>query len=55
MPQLDPVPWLYYFLMTWFIFVSLAPQKILAHINLNKLSTNKAKMSPRQAWAWTWQ
>nr|YP_009667254.1 ATP synthase F0 subunit 8 [Odorrana livida]YP_009937324.1 ATP synthase F0 subunit 8 [Odorrana graminea]ARO35550.1 ATP synthase F0 subunit 8 [Odorrana livida]QNT26795.1 ATP synthase F0 subunit 8 [Odorrana graminea] len=54
MPQLNPAPWLCYFLMTWFILMSLAPQKILAHINLNKFNIKKTKTFPLQTWTWTW-
>nr|YP_010024613.1 ATP synthase F0 subunit 8 [Odorrana exiliversabilis]QOP62208.1 ATP synthase F0 subunit 8 [Odorrana exiliversabilis] len=53
MPQLDPVPWFCYFLMSWFILMLLAPQKILAHISLNKFNAKKTEFSQR-TWTWTW-
>nr|YP_010568178.1 ATP synthase F0 subunit 8 [Odorrana hosii]UZC57598.1 ATP synthase F0 subunit 8 [Odorrana hosii] len=54
MPQLNPVPWFCYFLMTWLILMSLAPRKILAHINLNNFNVGKPKMLHSQIWAWSW-
>nr|YP_009382757.1 ATP synthase F0 subunit 8 [Odorrana hainanensis]AOW70449.1 ATPase subunit 8 [Odorrana hainanensis] len=55
MPQLDPVPWFCYFIMTWLILTSLAPQKILLHINPGKFNIKKMKTLNRQTWTWTWQ
>nr|YP_004327606.1 ATP synthase F0 subunit 8 [Odorrana ishikawae]BAJ10917.1 ATPase subunit 8 [Odorrana ishikawae] len=55
MPQLDPVPWFCYLLITWLIFMLLAPNKIMAYVSLNKLNTKKAKMISPQTWTWTWQ
>nr|QTE20701.1 ATP synthase F0 subunit 8 [Odorrana macrotympana] len=54
MPQLDPAPWFCYFIMTWLILMYLAPQKILAHIYLNKFSTKKTKTFFPPVWSWTW-
>nr|YP_009382744.1 ATP synthase F0 subunit 8 [Odorrana wuchuanensis]AOR39628.1 ATPase subunit 8 [Odorrana wuchuanensis] len=55
MPQLDPVPWFCYLILTWLIFTLLAPQKILAYTNLNKPNAKKTKTLSAQTWPWTWQ
>nr|QUJ18359.1 ATP synthase protein 8 [Stegastes partitus]WNH21677.1 ATP synthase F0 subunit 8 [Stegastes partitus] len=54
MPQLNPAPWLYIFLFSWLVFLTLIPPKILAHTfpyNPTSQATDKPKS---EAWDWPW-
>nr|YP_009144130.1 ATP synthase F0 subunit 8 [Lithobates sylvaticus]AKE36768.1 ATP synthase F0 subunit 8 [Lithobates sylvaticus] len=53
MPQLNPVPWLYYLLLVWLIFILLAPAKILSHTNLNEPNSKNTK-THKFMWTWPW-
>nr|YP_010127188.1 ATP synthase F0 subunit 8 [Quasipaa exilispinosa]AGU46637.1 ATP synthase F0 subunit 8 [Quasipaa exilispinosa]QPO07314.1 ATP synthase F0 subunit 8 [Quasipaa exilispinosa] len=53
MPQLLPSPWFFIFVFTWFIFISLAPQKILSHSFLNEPTLKFAKTT-KHTWTWLW-
>nr|YP_254692.1 ATP synthase F0 subunit 8 [Zhangixalus schlegelii]BAD99482.1 ATPase 8 [Zhangixalus schlegelii] len=54
MPQLIPEPWFFIFLTSWLVIFSVAPTKILTHLNLNKPNFKKPKTS-RNSWTWPWQ
>nr|AHG32626.1 ATP synthase subunit 8 [Glandirana rugosa]BCG05717.1 ATP synthase F0 subunit 8 [Glandirana rugosa] len=54
MPQLNPMPWLFYLIITWLIFLFLAPKKILGHIKINEPNTKTTEMS-YISWSWPWQ
>nr|YP_008816340.1 ATP synthase F0 subunit 8 [Babina subaspera]BAO04476.1 ATPase subunit 8 [Babina subaspera] len=53
MPQLNPVPWLIYFLLTWLILLFLAPQKILSNTNPNEPGSKNLKTT-NYMWTWPW-
>nr|ARO35537.1 ATP synthase F0 subunit 8 [Amolops hongkongensis] len=53
MPQLNPNPWLLYFLFTWLILLLLMP-KILGFVNLNELNPQNTKTT-NFTWTWPWQ
>nr|YP_009685872.1 ATP synthase F0 subunit 8 [Archiaphyosemion guineense]QDV92548.1 ATP synthase F0 subunit 8 [Archiaphyosemion guineense] len=55
MPQLNPAPWFLILVITWLIFLTMIPPKVLAHHALNEpnvQSTDKTMTSP---WNWPWQ
>nr|YP_009250823.1 ATP synthase F0 subunit 8 [Rana amurensis]AMY15645.1 ATP synthase F0 subunit 8 [Rana amurensis]ASO66800.1 ATP synthase F0 subunit 8 [Rana amurensis] len=53
MPQLNPAPWLCYFILVWLILLSLAPSKILSHTNLYEPSSENTKTN-NFMWTWPW-
>nr|YP_010568113.1 ATP synthase F0 subunit 8 [Chalcorana labialis]UZC57507.1 ATP synthase F0 subunit 8 [Chalcorana labialis] len=53
MPQLNPDPWFLYFLLTWFIFIFILPQKVLSHFNLTKFNPKFMKTT-YFSWTWPW-
>nr|QJS33037.1 ATP synthase FO submit 8 [Hylarana latouchii] len=54
MPQLNPAPWLFYFLLTWLILISLTPKKILKHTSLGTPNPQSTKTF-NFTWTWPWQ
>nr|BCG05743.1 ATP synthase F0 subunit 8 [Glandirana rugosa] len=54
MPQLDPMPWLFYLIITWLTVLFLAPNKILGHIKINEPNTKTNEML-NISWSWPWQ
>nr|QDH12200.1 ATP synthase F0 subunit 8 [Glandirana emeljanovi] len=54
MPQLDPMPWLFYLTITWSVILLLAPAKILGHIKTDDPHT-KATKTFYLSWSWPWQ
>nr|YP_004927525.1 ATP synthase F0 subunit 8 [Nanorana pleskei]ADO60388.1 ATP synthase F0 subunit 8 [Nanorana pleskei] len=53
MPQLLPAPWFLVFILTWIIFVTLGPKKILSHLFLNE-PTSKTTKTLKHTWTWLW-
>ncbi|APY20706.1 ATPase subunit 8 (mitochondrion) [Aquarana catesbeiana] len=53
MPQLNPLPWLFYLFMAWLIFLLLTPTKILNHTNLNEPGSKSTKTN-KFMWTWPW-
>nr|YP_009040602.1 ATP synthase F0 subunit 8 [Nanorana taihangnica]AIA26328.1 ATP synthase F0 subunit 8 [Nanorana taihangnica] len=53
MPQLLPAPWFLVFIITWVIFILVAPKKILTHLFLNEPTPTTTKTS-KHSWIWLW-
>nr|YP_009109746.1 ATP synthase F0 subunit 8 [Primolius couloni]AHG53067.1 ATP synthase F0 subunit 8 [Primolius couloni] len=54
MPQLNPSPWLFIMVMSWFMFSLILQPKTLSFISTN-LPINKAPMTTKNhPWAWPW-
>nr|YP_009685586.1 ATP synthase F0 subunit 8 [Scriptaphyosemion bertholdi]QDT76382.1 ATP synthase F0 subunit 8 [Scriptaphyosemion bertholdi] len=54
MPQLDPAPWFYILVISWLVFITFIPSKVLAHQvhnDPNAQSTEKPMTNP---WNWPW-
>nr|YP_009685677.1 ATP synthase F0 subunit 8 [Nothobranchius vosseleri]QDU24402.1 ATP synthase F0 subunit 8 [Nothobranchius vosseleri] len=54
MPQLNPTPWFTIMLFAWFLFLTVIPPKILAHISPNDPLLREVNNSKTESWAWTW-
>nr|YP_010960331.1 ATP synthase F0 subunit 8 [Trinectes inscriptus]WNH37695.1 ATP synthase F0 subunit 8 [Trinectes inscriptus] len=54
MPQLNPSPWLMLFLMTWLIFLSLLPMKIMNHTFPNLPNPKPAQNQKTTPFNWPW-
>nr|YP_003457126.1 ATP synthase F0 subunit 8 [Sladenia gardineri]BAI76972.1 ATPase subunit 8 [Sladenia gardineri] len=55
MPQLNPTPWFPILALSWLIFLTILPSKVMAHAFPNEpaiQSTEKPEMAP---WAWPLQ
>nr|YP_010933600.1 ATP synthase F0 subunit 8 [Ptychadena wadei]WKT09043.1 ATP synthase F0 subunit 8 [Ptychadena wadei] len=53
MPQLCPDPWLFIFLTSWTILLTLAPNKILSHVYPNNFNSKILK-EKYLSWPWLW-
>nr|YP_010130052.1 ATP synthase F0 subunit 8 [Heniochus acuminatus]QPZ50525.1 ATP synthase F0 subunit 8 [Heniochus acuminatus] len=54
MPQLDPTPWLTTFSLSWLIFLTVIPPKIMAHVYPNEPSPLGMKKPQAKTWTWPW-
>nr|QUJ18348.1 ATP synthase protein 8 [Stegastes albifasciatus] len=54
MPQLTHAPWLLIFLLSWFIFLTIIPPKILAHTFPNEPAPQSAEKPKTEPWNWPW-
>nr|AAQ03418.1 ATPase synthase subunit 8 [Brycon meeki]AAQ03420.1 ATPase synthase subunit 8 [Brycon meeki] len=54
MPQLNPTPWLSILVLSWLIFLTVIPPKILKH-TFNKEPKFNTQNSNNSSWAWPWQ
>nr|QUJ18452.1 ATP synthase protein 8 [Neopomacentrus sororius] len=54
MPQLDPAPWLNILLLSWFIFLTVVPLKVVSHTFPNDATVLPADYLASEAWAWPW-
>nr|AAP75371.1 ATP synthase 8 [Neopomacentrus cyanomos] len=54
MPQLDPAPWFNILVLSWFIFISVLPLKVVSHTFPNDPSTLAADHLTSDVWAWPW-
>nr|YP_009107918.1 ATP synthase F0 subunit 8 [Melamprosops phaeosoma]AIU45212.1 ATP synthase F0 subunit 8 [Melamprosops phaeosoma] len=54
MPQLNPAPWLFIMIISWFTFSLIIQPKILTFVSMNPLS-NKPPIAPSTTpWTWPW-
>nr|AAR12745.1 ATP synthase F0 subunit 8 [Vidua macroura] len=54
MPQLNPNPWLFIMLISWFTFAMIIQPKILTFVSANPPS-KKALTTPNTTpWTWPW-
>nr|YP_010379922.1 ATP synthase F0 subunit 8 [Forcipiger flavissimus]ABA11386.1 ATPase subunit 8 [Forcipiger flavissimus]ABA11388.1 ATPase subunit 8 [Forcipiger flavissimus]ABA11390.1 ATPase subunit 8 [Forcipiger flavissimus]ABA11392.1 ATPase subunit 8 [Forcipiger flavissimus]ABA11394.1 ATPase subunit 8 [Forcipiger flavissimus] len=54
MPQLDPAPWFKILVLSWFIFLTVIPPKIMAQVYPNELNPLGTKKPETKAWVWPW-
>nr|BBU26219.1 ATPase subunit 8 [Anabas testudineus] len=54
MPQLNPAPWLLILLFSWLVFLTIIPQKVLAHTFPNDPAPKALKTSKMETWNWPW-
>nr|QZL29550.1 ATPase subunit 8 [Electrophorus electricus]QZL29554.1 ATPase subunit 8 [Electrophorus electricus]BAK41957.1 ATPase subunit 8 [Electrophorus electricus] len=52
MPQLDPSPWFPVLLLTWIIFITIPPLKLMKYNHINE-PTHMNPTSPK-TWTWPW-
>nr|YP_010000499.1 ATP synthase F0 subunit 8 [Chloropsis cyanopogon]QOD96385.1 ATP synthase F0 subunit 8 [Chloropsis cyanopogon] len=54
MPQLNPNPWLFIMLASWFTFSAIIQPKLLSFVTMNPPS-NKMSTTPKTTpWTWPW-
>nr|WMN13787.1 ATP synthase F0 subunit 8 [Merluccius bilinearis] len=54
MPQLIPDPWFAIFMFTWAIFLTILPQKVMAHSFPNEPSPQSVATPKTTSWNWPW-
>nr|YP_009685937.1 ATP synthase F0 subunit 8 [Scriptaphyosemion cauveti]QDW10570.1 ATP synthase F0 subunit 8 [Scriptaphyosemion cauveti] len=54
MPQLDPAPWFYILVISWLVFITIIPPKVLAHHVHNDPNTQDTKTPTMDPWNWPW-
>nr|YP_002333080.1 ATP synthase F0 subunit 8 [Chelonodontops patoca]BAG85591.1 ATPase subunit 8 [Chelonodontops patoca] len=54
MPQLNPSPWFTIMLLSWTIFLTILPPKIMAHTFPNELASQSTQTLKTNPWAWPW-
>ncbi|YP_009112425.1 ATP synthase F0 subunit 8 (mitochondrion) [Chelmon rostratus] len=54
MPQLDPAPWFATLLLSWLVFLTIIPPKIMSHQFPNEFSPQGTKKPQTESWTWPW-
>nr|ABX46780.1 ATPase subunit 8 [Batrachoseps gabrieli] len=54
MPQLNPSPWLFIFIMSWMIYLIILIPKVGNLKMLNEPMTPDTSVSTTQPWNWPW-
>nr|YP_009003960.1 ATP synthase F0 subunit 8 [Liachirus melanospilos]AHI96043.1 ATP synthase subunit 8 [Liachirus melanospilos] len=54
MPQLSTSPWMPIFCLTWLIFLTQIPPKVMSHRHLTKPSPVLATKATKTPWNWPW-
>nr|YP_009112152.1 ATP synthase F0 subunit 8 [Macropodus opercularis]AIY51572.1 ATP synthase F0 subunit 8 [Macropodus opercularis]AJJ48701.1 ATP synthase F0 subunit 8 [Macropodus opercularis]ASL06244.1 ATP synthase F0 subunit 8 [Macropodus chinensis] len=54
MPQLNPAPWFAILFFSWFIFLTIIPQKVMAHTFPHEPTLPNSKKSMTEPWNWPW-
>nr|YP_010149408.1 ATP synthase F0 subunit 8 [Heniochus chrysostomus]QQV70745.1 ATP synthase F0 subunit 8 [Heniochus chrysostomus] len=54
MPQLDPTPWFPTLTLSWLVFLTILPLKIMAHVSPNGFNPAEMKKFQAKTWAWPW-
>nr|AOW68966.1 ATP synthase subunit 8 [Ariosoma meeki] len=54
MPQLDPTPWFMILMLSWIVFLTIIPTKIMAHQCMNNPSPKNTKKPQESPWNWVW-
>nr|WNH18985.1 ATP synthase F0 subunit 8 [Hemiramphus balao] len=54
MPQLNPAPWFTILILSWLIFLTIIPPKVLAHSFPNEPTPQSAKLPETKSWTWPW-
>nr|BAD12316.1 ATPase subunits 8 [Albula glossodonta] len=55
MPQLNPAPWFFIFVLSWFIYLTVIHTKVTGHVFANEptVSVDKLESKP-EPWNWPW-
>nr|YP_010131784.1 ATP synthase F0 subunit 8 [Leptodactylus fallax]QPZ94304.1 ATP synthase F0 subunit 8 [Leptodactylus fallax] len=53
MPQLDPTPWFFILVTSWFIFITMTTAKVSKYHHLNNPSPQAFK-GLSKPWTWPW-
>nr|YP_009229004.1 ATP synthase F0 subunit 8 [Paralichthys lethostigma]ALS20302.1 ATPase subunit 8 [Paralichthys lethostigma]WNH19206.1 ATP synthase F0 subunit 8 [Paralichthys squamilentus] len=54
MPQLNPAPWFMIFVLSWVVFLTIIPTKILAHTFPNEPTQQSTQKLKTESWNWPW-
>nr|YP_009178012.1 ATP synthase F0 subunit 8 [Paracheirodon innesi]AJW75303.1 ATP synthase F0 subunit 8 [Paracheirodon innesi]ALN96902.1 ATP synthase F0 subunit 8 [Paracheirodon innesi]BAK42229.1 ATPase subunit 8 [Paracheirodon innesi] len=54
MPQLILNPWFFILVVSWLIFLTIIPSKIMKHYFNNEPETSTTRKPKTHAWDWTW-
>nr|YP_009469122.1 ATP synthase F0 subunit 8 [Phylloscopus proregulus]AVC55972.1 ATP synthase F0 subunit 8 [Phylloscopus proregulus]WJJ67682.1 ATP synthase F0 subunit 8 [Phylloscopus proregulus] len=54
MPQLNPSPWFFIMLITWFTFSFIIQPKLLTFVSTNPPSSKTPTTSDISPWTWPW-
>nr|YP_005089213.1 ATPase subunits 8 [Tenualosa thibaudeaui]BAL43860.1 ATPase subunits 8 [Tenualosa thibaudeaui] len=54
MPQLNPAPWFAILVFSWFIFLTMVPQKVLTIVFNNEPTPGAAEKAKPGPWSWPW-
>nr|YP_004465323.1 ATP synthase F0 subunit 8 [Salmostoma bacalia]BAK22891.1 ATPase subunit 8 [Salmostoma bacalia] len=54
MPQLNPDPWFSTLMLSWVIFLTIIPTKVLAYVQPNELTSASTDSFGFNAWGWPW-
>nr|ABX46766.1 ATPase subunit 8 [Batrachoseps campi] len=54
MPQLNPNPWLFFFIMSWLIYLTILMPKMNNLKTLNGPTIKNVSMNTTQHWNWPW-
>nr|AAP75201.1 ATP synthase 8 [Chromis agilis]AAP75203.1 ATP synthase 8 [Chromis agilis]WNH20637.1 ATP synthase F0 subunit 8 [Chromis agilis] len=54
MPQLNPSPWFLILVLSWLVFLTLLPPKVLAHLSPNEPAPQSTETPQMESWNWPW-
>nr|AFY11271.1 ATPase subunit 8 [Centromochlus existimatus]AFY11283.1 ATPase subunit 8 [Centromochlus existimatus]AFY11293.1 ATPase subunit 8 [Centromochlus existimatus]AFY11299.1 ATPase subunit 8 [Centromochlus existimatus]AFY11309.1 ATPase subunit 8 [Centromochlus existimatus] len=54
MPQLNPAPWFAILVLSWLIFLTVVPQKVMNHSFTNEITALSTKSLKSDIWNWPW-
>nr|YP_004347669.1 ATP synthase F0 subunit 8 [Pelagocephalus marki]BAK10059.1 ATPase subunit 8 [Pelagocephalus marki] len=54
MPQLNPSPWFFTMLLSWFALLGVLPPKIMAHTFSYKPAPMGTRLLTTKPWIWPW-
>nr|YP_010360222.1 ATP synthase F0 subunit 8 [Barilius barila]UNQ32306.1 ATP synthase F0 subunit 8 [Barilius barila]UVF28218.1 ATP synthase F0 subunit 8 [Barilius barila] len=54
MPQLNPDPWFFTLALSWVVFLTIVPTKVLAYIQPNEPTLMDADSHKFGSWNWPW-
>nr|YP_009633285.1 ATP synthase F0 subunit 8 [Hyporhamphus dussumieri]QBS54632.1 ATPase subunit 8 [Hyporhamphus dussumieri] len=54
MPQFNPAPGFAILVLSWLIFLTVIPPKVLAHSFPNEPTSQSAKLLKTEPWSWLW-
>nr|QKO00396.1 ATP synthase F0 subunit 8 [Channa striata] len=54
MPQLNPPPRFAILIFFWLIFLTIIPQKVMAHTSPNEHSPQSTDIPKTESWNWPW-